>query len=90
MSLDRDDLGKSARTVADAGGFVERAAHLAKPSTSTMGRIGAAISVAKLGRRVLPAGWRLAKRYPVASALAVAGILLAVYLTRPARTPPRF
>lgn len=85
MRLSHDDLGRSARALSEVGAFVERAAHATNPSHSRFGRAGAAVSVATLGARLVPAGWRFFKRNPGASILMLAGIALAAYLTRPAR-----
>ncbi len=90
MSVDPDHLGWSGSKLADAGRLAERAAHAIGPGSSALGRVVAAVSVVKLGARVLPAGGRLLRRYPVASVLVVAGFLGALYLARePRRAPPR-
>jgi hypothetical protein len=89
MRMSPEDLSRSARAFSDAGAFVERAAHIARPSNSALGRLTAAASAASLGARLLPAGWRLFKRYPVPSALAVGGVVLAVYLARASRMSAR-
>lgn len=87
MGLSHDELGRSARALSDVGAFVERAAHATNRSHSTFGRAGAAVSLATLGARLLPVGWRFFKRNPMASMVVLAGVAVAVYLTRPA--PPR-
>ena len=89
MSTRRVDFGRSAQTASHAGAFVQSVAGVANPSKSALGRVAAAVSAAKLGARVLPAGWRLVKRYPVASAVTVAALVGLVYLTRPMRMRPR-
>jgi len=86
MSIRHDDLGRSGRALSDLGSFVERAARAANPSRSKLGRATAVVTVAKLGAQLLPVGWRLARRYPVASTVAIAGILLALYASRSQRT----
>lgn len=90
MGLSHDDLGRSARALSDVGAFVERAAHATNPSHSTFGRAGAAVSVATLGARLAPAGWRFFKRNPAVSIAVLAGVALAVFLTRSARASARF
>jgi hypothetical protein len=90
MSIRHDNLGHSGRALAALGVFVERAAHAANPSRSKLGRAAAIVTLARLGAHLLPAGWRIARRYPLASTIAVSGILLALYATRPhAIRPPR-
>lgn len=89
MRVDPDALKHSGRTLADAATLIERAAHTVAPSSSTLGRLVAAVSVARLGARLIPAGQRLLRRYPVASLLVVAGFLGALYLTRASRAPLR-
>jgi hypothetical protein len=89
MSFRHDDVGRSARALSALGVFVDRAAHAVNPSRSKLGRTAAVVSVAKLGARLLPAGWRLFKRYPLASTVAISGILLALYATRPPRISAR-
>ena len=85
MGIRHDDVGRSGRTLSHLGAFVERAALAVNPSRSKLGRAAAVVTVVRLGSRLLPAGWRLMRRYPVASTIAVSGVLLALYATRPAR-----
>jgi hypothetical protein len=85
MVFNHDDLGRSARAMSDVGAFVERAAHITNPSHSKFGRASAAISLATLGARLLPVGWRFMKRNPVASIAVLTGVAVAVFLTRPPR-----
>lgn len=89
MSVDPNDLRRTGRTLSDTGALVDRAAHAAKPSSSTLGRIAAAISIVQLGARLLPAGGRLLRRYPVGSLLIVVGLLGALYLTSAEQTSHR-
>lgn len=89
MGMSHDVLGRSARALSDVGAFVERAMHAANPSHSTFGRAGAAVSLATIGARLLPAGWRFFKRNPAASIVVLAGVAVAVYLARPARPSAR-
>lgn len=89
MSVDPDHLGWSGGRLAEVGHLAERAAHVIGPASSALGRVAAAISVVKLGVRVIPEGGRLLRRYPVASALVVAGFLGALYLAREPRRSPR-
>ena len=89
MSVDPDHLGRSGGTLADAGRLLERIAHAVGPASPTLGRVAAAISIARLGARLLPTGARLLRRHPVGSLLVVAGVLGAVYLLRPLPLSPR-
>jgi hypothetical protein len=81
MSVNPDQLRQPGRTFSNTGTLVESAAHAAKPSTFTLGRIAAGISVAQLGMRLIPLGGRLLRRYPVGSLLVVAGLFGALYLS---------
>lgn len=89
MSVDPDHLGQSGGTLADAGYLLERIAHAVGPASPTLGRVAAAISIARLGARLLPAGGRIFRRHPVGSVLVVAGVLGAIYLLRPVAFSPR-
>jgi hypothetical protein len=89
VSVDADHLGRSASFLADVGRMVERAAHALGPASSAMGRVTAAVSVARLGARLVPAGGRLIRRYPAGSVLVLAGVLGALYLARAPREPSR-
>jgi len=89
MIVDPDHLGKSGGTLADVGRLVERAAHVVGPASSALGRIAAAVSVAKLGARLIPAGARLLRRYPAGSLLVLAAALGALYLIRSPGPPSR-
>lgn len=89
MSVDPDRPGRSGGTLADAGYLLERIAHAVAPASPTLGRVAAAISIARLGARLLPAGARVLRRHPVGSLLVVAGVLGAVYLLRPLPLSPR-
>jgi hypothetical protein len=88
MSVDSESLRWSGRMLADAATLVERAAHTVAPSSSALGRVAAAVSVAELGTRLIPAGGRLLRRHPVGSVLVLAGFLGALYLLRSARPAP--
>lgn len=87
MSVNADRLGASGAGVADAGHMAERAAHVVGPGSSTFGRIFAAVSIVRLGVRLLPTGRRLVRRHPVASLLVAAGLLGALYLAREPDSP---
>lgn len=87
--MDSDYLGRSSGALADVARLVERAAHAAGPATSTLGRITAAVSVAKLAARLIPAGGRLVRRHPAGSLWVAAGLLGALYLMRSRRPPSR-
>lgn|SRR6185437_10971419 len=89
MSVDADRLGQSGGTLADTGHLLERIAHAVGPASPMLGRVAAAISIVKLGARLVPAGGRLVRRYPVGSALLVAGIVGVAYLLRSQATSPR-
>lgn len=89
MGIFHDDLGRSGRTLSDVGAFVERAAHAANPSRPKLGRVAAVVAVARLGMQLLPASWRLMRRYPVVSAFAIGGLLLTAYARRPERLSSR-
>gem|GEM_PF-3550998 len=89
MSIDPDRLGRSGGRLAETGHLLERAAHAIHPASSTLGRVVAAVSVARLGARLIPAGGRLLRRHPVASLLVTAGLLSALYLARAPRSSPQ-
>jgi len=89
MRVDPDRLGWSGGKLADVGHLAERAAHAIGPASSALGRLAAAVSVVRLGARVLPEGARLLRRYPAASLLLAAGALGAWYLARESRGSPR-
>ncbi len=89
MSIDPDPLGQSGGALADLGYLAERAAHIVGPASAALGRVAAAISVVRLGTRLIPAGGRLLRRYPAGSLLVVAGFLAALYLLRPSLQPSR-
>lgn len=82
MSVDADHLGRSGGILADTGYLLERIAHAVGPASPMLGRVAAAVSIVKLGTRLVPAGGRLIRRYPVGSALLAAGILGVAYLLR--------
>jgi len=83
MGVDPERLRRSGRVLADAATFVERAAHTLAPSSSTLERVVAAVTVAQLGARLIPAAGRLLRRHPVGSLLLAAGFVGAFYLLRP-------
>jgi hypothetical protein len=89
MSVDPDRLGQSGGTLADAGHLLERVAHALGPASPMLGRVAAAVSIARLGARLLPAGGRMLRRHPLGSLLVVAGVLGAFYLLRPLPLSPR-
>lgn len=75
-------INESAQTASDASAFVQKATHVSDESKSVIGRVGAAASAVSLGARLLPAGMRLLRRYPIMGTLVVAGVALAVYALR--------
>ena len=83
-------IDESAKTASDASAFVQKAAHVSDDSNSVIGRVGAAASAVSLGARLLPAGLRFLRRYPIAGTLVVAGIALAVYSLRGRRTEEEY
>lgn len=89
MSVDPDRPGRSGGTVADIGILLEGIAQAVGPASPMLGRVAAAVSIARLGSRLLPAGARLLRRHPVGSLLAVATMLGAVYLLRSPPISPR-
>jgi hypothetical protein len=89
MSVDPDHPGASGGTLADAGHLLERIAQAVGPVSAALARVAAAISVARLGAQLLPAGGRMLRRHPIGSLLVVAGMLGAVYLLRPLPFSPR-
>ena len=82
MNTGAGALDDSAKTASDASAFVQKAAHLSDDSNSMIGRVGAAASAVSLGARLLPAGLRLFKRYPIPATLIVGGLAVAVYFMR--------
>jgi hypothetical protein len=80
-----ENPAESARTTSDTGAFVAKAADAATPSNSVVGRVGAAASAVSIGARLLPTGWRMLRRYPLAATVAIAGLVCVAYLVRPAR-----
>jgi hypothetical protein len=86
MSANSNTPGEPTGAASDASALIEKAAGAANPTRSTVGRISAAISAISLGARVLPIGLRLLRRYPVASGLAVVGVIWAVLAARSQNT----
>jgi hypothetical protein len=86
MSINAEDLNPTGKTISDAGSFVEKTADATRGSRSRLGRVGAALTGVKLGARLLPLGLRVFRRYPLASALAVVGVVFVVYAMRSARS----
>lgn len=87
MSVDADHMGWSGGMLAEIGYLIERAAHAVGPASSTLGRVVAAVAVAKHGARLLPEGARLVRRHPVGALLVLGGCLGALYLLRAPRIP---
>lgn len=85
MSIDSEQWRRSGRTLAEAATLVERAAHTLAPSSSTLGRMAAAVTVARLGARLIPVAGRLLRRYPASSLLVAAGLFGALYVMQSAQ-----
>jgi hypothetical protein len=83
-------LDESAQTASDASAFVQKAAHVSDDSNSLIGRVGATASAMSLGARLLPAGLRFLRRYPVAGTLVVAGVVLVAYSLRSRATQDEY
>jgi len=73
----------SVTNAAVAGHFIRSVAAAANPRRSKVMRWGAAASAARQGIRLLPVGIRLIQRHPVASSLALVGLLWALRSTHP-------
>jgi hypothetical protein len=71
---------------ADAGAWAEKSAGVAHPEKSALSRVGDIAAAVKLGTELLPAGWRLFKRYPMSSGLVVLAVVWTVYSRRSHRT----
>jgi hypothetical protein len=89
MSVDTERPGQSGGILADTGYLIERIAHAFAPASPMLGRVAAAVSIARLGTRLVPAGGRMIRRHPVGSALLAAGMIGAVYLLRSQATASR-
>ena len=85
MNTPADSVRESASTVAHTGEFVEKTAAAASVKKSRLGRVAAGISGVQLGARLLPAALRMVRRYPLASALVIAGLVLMAYSARSRR-----
>jgi hypothetical protein len=82
MNTNPNTAEESTRIASDASALAENAAGAANPARPMMGRISAAVSAIGSSARLLPAGLRLFRRYPVPSALALAGVICAVLAAR--------
>jgi hypothetical protein len=85
MSPNPKSIDEPSETASDTSDIVDKAALAANPARPTLGRIIAAFSAVGLGVRILPAGLRMFRRYPVVSSLAVAGVIWAVLTARAQR-----
>ncbi len=65
---------RTAQMASDAGALAENVAGAARPSSSTLGRLGKTVAAVKIGARLIPTGWRLLKRYPVGSSLVIVAL----------------
>ena len=90
MNANPNTAEESTRTASDASAMAQNAAGAANPARPMVGRISAAVSAIGLGARLLPAGLRLFRRYPVPSTLALAGVIWAVLAARSHGNPDRF
>jgi hypothetical protein len=80
------EAGHPAELASDTGARAEYGAGAANPVKSTLSQIRDTAVAVKLGAQLLPAGWRLFKRYPMSSALVVLAVVWTVYSTRSHRT----
>jgi len=69
-----------ANVAADTGAFVQKMTHAAAPSRSMVGRVVDMAAATKVGARLLPAAWRLAKRHPLGASLVIVGLVSAAFL----------
>ena len=58
-------------------------------ANSMLGHIGDTAAAVQLATRMLPAGWRFLKRYPLSASLIIAGVAWAAYSRRPPRHSTR-
>jgi len=85
--MNTPEAGDPAKLASDTGAWPQKGAGAAvNPAKSALSRVGDTAAAVKLGAQLLPAGWRLFKRYPMSSALVVLAVVSTVYSTRPHRT----
>jgi len=77
-NVDFEDPRDLFNVASDTNALLKRAGKVADPSASTVGRIAASVSAVRLTLRLLPAGVRLIRRYPLGSSVAIAVAILAV------------
>lgn len=82
MTSTADNIDEPSVAASDASALADSAAKTADPGRSTLGRAAAAVSAVKLGARVLPAGMRLFKRYPIGATLVVGALVWALFAAR--------
>lgn len=78
---------ESVQVASASGTLAKKVAGAADPAKSLPGRLGDTAAAALLATRLLPAGWRLLKRYPLPSLLVILGVAWA-YSLRPMNTTP--
>jgi hypothetical protein len=78
MSIPHSD--RWADVASDTGAFVQKAAGAAAPSGSMVGRVVDTAAAAKVGARLIPAAWRMIKRYPLGTSLIIIGLVAAASL----------
>lgn len=82
MTIQAQIPDETSTAASDASALAESAAKTADSGRSTLGRAAAAVSAVKLGSRLLPAGMRLFKRYPIGASLVVGALVWAVLAAR--------
>jgi hypothetical protein len=82
MTIQAQIPDEPSATASDASALAESAAKTADPTRSTLGRAAAAVSAVKLGSRLLPAGLKLFRRYPIGASLVVGALVWAVLAAR--------
>jgi len=81
------NVSESARVASRGGAFAQKVAGATDPGRSMLGRAVDLAAALQLAVRVVPAGWRLMKRYPLSAALITVGLAWGAYSSRSMSQP---
>jgi hypothetical protein len=83
--MNTTNASESAKVASAGGTLAGKVASAADPARSMLGRVTDTAAAIQLATRVLPAGWRLVRRYPLGASLVILGLAWAAYSWRPTR-----
>jgi hypothetical protein len=81
--MNSSEAREGAKAASNAGAMAEKVTTATDSSNSVLGRVGATAAAVRLATRLVPATWRLVKRYPGVSSMLLVAVVGVAFMARP-------